>query len=165
MTADLDLDALTRLAEAADVGQWVTATVDAAADWQFIAAVDPATVVALVERLRAACELIDQAASALNVALHAATSGVTTAEEIAGCRIVLERIATDAGMTVDRLTHNPPESHRNAPESDRGVQDAVEVVWPTWLPSYEGNCPSCHEWKFIGHGPLCTDCYATEGDS
>jgi hypothetical protein len=24
-----------------------------------------------------------------------------------------------------------------------------------------GTCPKCREWKFIGHGPLCIDCYAT----
>ncbi len=22
-----------------------------------------------------------------------------------------------------------------------------------------GTCPKCHEWKFIGHGPLCIDCF------
>lgn len=24
---------------------------------------------------------------------------------------------------------------------------------------YHGTCPKCGEWKFIGHGPLCSDCY------
>lgn len=92
MTADLDLDALTRLAEAATPGPWVaqyggvTTEVDghvsqsviyaapcpndcgdesivdriAPVDAAYIAAVDPATVVALVERLRAAEEVIER---------------------------------------------------------------------------------------------------------
>lgn len=29
---------------------------------------------------------------------------------------------------------------------------------PSVMPTYEGACPSCHEVKFIGHGPLCIDC-------
>jgi hypothetical protein len=24
---------------------------------------------------------------------------------------------------------------------------------------HEGICPRCRDWKFIGHGPLCVDCY------
>jgi hypothetical protein len=26
---------------------------------------------------------------------------------------------------------------------------------------YYGICPKCREDKFIGHGPLCIDCYLT----
>lgn len=28
-----------------------------------------------------------------------------------------------------------------------------------WDQMYVGICPRCHEEKFIGHGPLCVDCY------
>lgn len=24
---------------------------------------------------------------------------------------------------------------------------------------YHATCPKCHEFKFIGHGPLCLDCF------
>lgn len=29
-----------------------------------------------------------------------------------------------------------------------------------WLRAYFGICPQCGEDKFIGHGPLCGDCYS-----
>lgn len=80
MTGDLDLDALTRLAEAATPGPstrdsgW-SATAEPPEDWEgpyvvletrqrndaeYLAAVDPATVVALVERLRAAESAVER---------------------------------------------------------------------------------------------------------
>jgi hypothetical protein len=28
-----------------------------------------------------------------------------------------------------------------------------------WLGLSNGQCPRCHEVKFLGHGPLCPECY------
>ena len=30
-----------------------------------------------------------------------------------------------------------------------------------WTRMHFGICPKCCEDKFIGHGPLCVDCYTT----
>lgn len=31
---------------------------------------------------------------------------------------------------------------------------------PDWNRLYHGICPKCKEDKFIGHGPLCLDCFS-----
>ena len=33
-----------------------------------------------------------------------------------------------------------------------------------WSRMYYGICPKCHEDKFIGHGPLCVDCFTGGGE-
>lgn len=36
-----------------------------------------------------------------------------------------------------------------------------EVTAFDWTRMHHGICPKCAEDKFIGHGPLCGDCYAS----
>lgn len=31
-----------------------------------------------------------------------------------------------------------------------------------WITMHHGTCPGCKEHKFIGHGPLCVECYIAE---
>jgi hypothetical protein len=42
-------------------------------------------------------------------------------------------------------------------QSDRLDQPAATGI--DWSRMYHGICPKCGEDKFIGHGPLCVDCY------
>ena len=30
-----------------------------------------------------------------------------------------------------------------------------------WFDGNYGTCPKCGEYRFIGHGPLCLDCFIT----
>jgi hypothetical protein len=71
---------------------------------------------------------------------------------------------------------------RGGPETGRGAVGSAEVgagpFGPQngaesdsegqpigWSRRYHGICPKCGEDKFIGHGPLCWDCYTEGGGS
>lgn len=118
MTADLDLDALTRLAEAATPFGWHGD--DDPRD------VDPATVVALVERLRAAEEAVDEALGwAADVVQSEARwqwerdrRGALGAQVVAQRMTIIEKCIRDQAQRMC-------ESHRNAPESDRDGQNGL----------------------------------------
>jgi hypothetical protein len=62
------------------------------------------------------------------------------------------------------LEAEPPLPQRIAahpdPAADRVDLDAVrrEAGGVDFVRMHHGVCPSCHEVKFIGHGPLCLDC-------
>lgn len=53
--------------------------------------------------------------------------------------------------------------HRTDCTSWRPIEhDHEGIDCEAWFSSC-GLCPACHKCKFIGHGPLCVDCYLRSG--
>ena len=119
-----------------------------------IAEFDPPTVLALLDRLQAAEGAVERVR-----ALAATWDG----DGVGGDRYC----AAEAWEAL-----GGHESLASGPESDASdgvaLGEAGDLGGPQmgreWLRRHYGDCPKCGFHKFIGHGPLCTDCYLA-GDS
>lgn len=70
------------------------------------------------------------------------------------CGTVLPEVDGPRAGSVPRRWH----AHIAAGQAAALRAAAEESKPPSREPGY-GTCPKCFLWRFIGHGPLCEDCY------
>jgi hypothetical protein len=157
----------------------------AVADAAYIATFDPPTVLGLIERVERAedalarvkreVDAIERAESVARLVSPGQADAMLAA--VITLRAALDPAAHEATPNPDReeAAEKPQEAVRATERplgATNGAETGADASGPQigsefCVPDGTGICPKCNERKFIGHGPLCGDCYAaaapTEG--